>query len=191
MQGKKLCIPWCCFFPSRFLSSTWEIIVFFQSASVSHSVMSNSLRPARPLCLWNSPSKNTGVRSLSLLQGIFPTRGSNPGLLHWRQILYCLSHINFFLMWMTISQSKEKEETISGNWAILNVLSQNKVKFRSQWISAGLEGQYAYPITPEISNHLHWLPPHHKILHTRIFPAEAGRLWLIFSELGAQQRREF
>ena len=30
--------------------------------------------------------------SLSLLQGIFPTQGSNPGLPHWRQILYHLSH---------------------------------------------------------------------------------------------------
>ena len=35
---------------------------------------------------------NTGVGSLSLLQGIFPTQGSNPGLLHCRQILSQLSH---------------------------------------------------------------------------------------------------
>ena len=41
---------------------------------------------------WNSPSQNTGVSSLSLLQGIFPTQGSNPGFLHGRQILYQLSH---------------------------------------------------------------------------------------------------
>ena len=40
----------------------------------------------------DSPGKNTGVGSHSLLQGIFPTRGSNPGLLHCRQILYHLSH---------------------------------------------------------------------------------------------------
>jgi len=32
------------------------------------------------------------VGSLSLLQGIFPKQGSNPGLLHYRQILYQLSH---------------------------------------------------------------------------------------------------
>ena len=36
--------------------------------------------------------KNTGVGSLSLLQGIFPTQGSNPGLPHCRQTLYQLSH---------------------------------------------------------------------------------------------------
>ena len=40
---------------------------------------------------WNSPGQNTGVRSLSLLQGIFPTQGSNPGLPHCIQILYQLS----------------------------------------------------------------------------------------------------
>ena len=41
---------------------------------------------------WNSPGQNTGVGSLSLLQGIFPTQGSNPGLLYCRQILYQLRH---------------------------------------------------------------------------------------------------
>jgi len=38
------------------------------------------------------PSKNTGVSSLSLLQGIFPIQRSNPGLLHCRWVLYQLSH---------------------------------------------------------------------------------------------------
>ena len=41
---------------------------------------------------WNSPGQNTGVCSLSLLQGIFPTLGLNPGLPHCRWILYQLSH---------------------------------------------------------------------------------------------------
>ena len=40
----------------------------------------------------DSLGKNTGVGSLSLLQGIFPTQGWNPGLPHCRQILYRLSH---------------------------------------------------------------------------------------------------
>jgi len=39
----------------------------------------------------DSPGRNTGVGSLSLLQGIFPTQGSSPGLPHWRWILHCLS----------------------------------------------------------------------------------------------------
>ena len=40
---------------------------------------------------WTSPGQNTAVGSLSL-RGIFPAQGSNPGLLHCRQILYQLSH---------------------------------------------------------------------------------------------------
>ena len=43
------------------------------------------------LCPWDSPGKNTGVGSDSLLQGIFPTKGLNSGLLYCRQILYYLS----------------------------------------------------------------------------------------------------
>ena len=64
-----------------------------ESENVSCSVMSDSLQPhglqpARFLCPWNSSGANSGVGSCSLLQGIFPTQGSNPGLLHCRQILY-------------------------------------------------------------------------------------------------------
>ena len=51
-----------------------------------------SLQPHGLYSPWNSPGRNTGVGSHSLLQGIFPTQGSNPGLLHCRQILYQLSH---------------------------------------------------------------------------------------------------
>ena len=40
----------------------------------------------------DSSGKNTGVGCCALLQGIFPTQGSNPGLLHCKWILYHLSH---------------------------------------------------------------------------------------------------
>ena len=49
--------------------------------SESCSVMSKSLQPHGLYSPWNSPGQNTGVGSLSLLQGIFPTQGLNPGLL--------------------------------------------------------------------------------------------------------------
>ena len=54
--------------------------------------MSDSLQPNGLYSPWNSPGQNTGVGSRSLLQGIFPTQGLNPGLPHCRQILYQLSH---------------------------------------------------------------------------------------------------
>ena len=53
--------------------------------------MSNSFWPHglySPYC----PGQNTGVGNLSLLQVIFPTQGSNPGLPHCRQIVYQVSH---------------------------------------------------------------------------------------------------
>ena len=54
---------------------------------VSDSVQYYGLEPARLLCLWDSPGKNTGVDCLALLQGFFPTQGPNLGLfyfLHWQ-----------------------------------------------------------------------------------------------------------
>ena len=65
---------------------------FYKVKSESHSVMSNSLQPHGLYCPWNSPGQNTGVSSLSLLQGIFPTQGSNPGPPLCRWILSQLSH---------------------------------------------------------------------------------------------------
>ena len=60
--------------------------------SKNHSVMSDSLRPHGLYSPWNSPGQNTRVGSLSLLQWIFLTQGSNRGLLYCRRILYQPSH---------------------------------------------------------------------------------------------------
>ena len=69
------------------------------------SVVSSSLRPyglkaARLLCPWDYPGKNTGVVCHFLLQGIFPTQGSNPHLLHvlhWQVDSLPLSHLGSLL----------------------------------------------------------------------------------------------
>ena len=45
----------------------------------------------------DSPGKNTEVGCHALLQGIFPTQGSNLGLPHSRQTLYHLSHLDTIL----------------------------------------------------------------------------------------------
>ena len=60
--------------------------------SESRLVRSNSLQPHGLYSPWNSPGQNTGVGSLSLLQGIFPTQESNRGFLHCRRILNQLSY---------------------------------------------------------------------------------------------------
>ena len=62
------------------------------NGSESRSVMPNSFPPHGLHSPWSSPGRNTGVGSLSLLQGIFPTQGSNPGLPHGGRILYQLSY---------------------------------------------------------------------------------------------------
>ena len=74
---------------------TWQVHTMTlptESENESQSVVSNSLWPHGRYSPWNSPGQITRVGSLSLLQGIFPTQGSNPGLPHCRQILYQLSH---------------------------------------------------------------------------------------------------
>ena len=63
-----------------------------QRESESCSVMSDFLQLHGQYRSWNSLGQNTGVGSLSLLQGIFWTQGSNPGLPCCRWILYKLSH---------------------------------------------------------------------------------------------------
>ena len=72
------------------------LLFMYFTVCVNHSVVSDplwlhGLQPPRLLCAWNCPGKNTGVGCHSLLQGIFSSHGSKPGLLHCGQILYCLS----------------------------------------------------------------------------------------------------
>ena len=80
------------------LSHLGSPFIYLLPLLLSRSVVSNflqphGLQPARFLCPWDSPGKNTGVGCHFLLQGIFPTQGSNLGLPHCRQMLYLLSGI--------------------------------------------------------------------------------------------------
>ena len=75
------------------------------------AVVVNSLRsrePTRLLCLWDFTGKNTGVGGHFLLQGIFVTQGSNLGLLHCRQTLYCLSHQGSLSWWCHLQLKMSK-----------------------------------------------------------------------------------
>ena len=101
-----------------------------QSESVIHEsegrpVTSNFLQPHGLYSPWNSPGQNTGVGSLSLLQGIFPTQGSNPGIPQCRQILYQLSHKESprILGWVAYpfsSGSGADPATQESNWGLLH-----------------------------------------------------------------------
>ena len=69
---------------------------------VSDSLRPHGLQPTRLLCPWDSPGKNTGVGCHFLLQGIFPTQGSNLwllSLLHWQARSLSLSHQMYVCMY--------------------------------------------------------------------------------------------
>ena len=73
-------------------SRAWHTCVCAQSLQSCPTLWeskSHGLQPARLLCPWGSPSKNTAVGNHALLQGIFPTQGSNSCLMHCRRILDC------------------------------------------------------------------------------------------------------
>ena len=121
-----------------------------QSKSVIHEsesrpVMSNFLRPHGLYSPWNSPSQNTGVGSLSLLQGIFPTQGSNPGLSHYRQIFLPAE-----------PQGKPKNTGVVSlsilQWIFLTQESKpGSPAFRVDSLPAELSGKpqlYIYPLFP-------------------------------------------
>ena len=74
--------------------------------------MSDSLQPHGLYGLWNSPDQNIRVSSVSLLQGIFPTQESNPGLPQFWQILYQLSHKGNQYMKPRLKKKKKKKKKL-------------------------------------------------------------------------------
>ena len=88
------CISCSSWIAGRFFTAepTGKPTGYITLKSENHSVVSDSLQPHGLCSPWNSPGQNTGVSSLSLLQWIRPTQGSNPGLPHCRWILYQLSY---------------------------------------------------------------------------------------------------
>ena len=82
------------YFWNYFRVRTQVPLIHYWKWKWSHSVVSNSLRPYGPRLLrpQNFLGTRTRVGCHFLLQGIFLTQGLNPGLLHCRQMLYCLSY---------------------------------------------------------------------------------------------------
>ena len=99
-------------------------------AANSWTQLSNWTELTRLYNPWNSLGQNTGMGSLSLLQGIFPTQKSNWGLLHCRRILYQLSyqldhpldhqkHNRKTSISALVTMSKPLTVWITTNWKIL------------------------------------------------------------------------
>ena len=96
--------------------------------SESLLVVSASLQPHGLHSPWNSLGQNTRVGSLSLLQEIFPTQGSNPGLPPCRRILYRLSHQGNLRMpeWVAFSRGSSQPRNWTGVSYIAGKFFTNK-----------------------------------------------------------------
>ena len=126
--------------------------------------MSDSLRPHGP---WNSPGQNTGVGSLSLLQGNFPTQGSNPGLLHCRQVLYQLSNKGSarILEWVAYPFSSGSSQPrnwtrvscIAGGFFTTELSGKHKCLVNIGWMNEQLN-QYAPKYVTWVLKHWSWFP---------------------------------
>ena len=93
----RITLSWSPYYLRDYLKVDWlgrELRIERHSIDLGGSppLRPHGLQPTRLLYPWNSPGRNIGVVYHFLLQGIFPTQGSNLGLLHCRQILYRLSH---------------------------------------------------------------------------------------------------
>ena len=91
---------------------------------------------------WNSPGQNTGAGTLSLLQVIFPTQGSNPGLSHCRQILYQLSHkgsprilewVAYPLLWWIFPAQESNQGLLHCRWILYQLSYQGSFFRKERW----------------------------------------------------------
>ena len=89
VAGSNRCLSSVCFPPASRAAPQPRILPFYE---VKVAQLCLTLWPHGLYSPWNSSGQNTGVGSLSLLQGIFPTQEYNPGLPHCRWILIQLSH---------------------------------------------------------------------------------------------------
>ena len=89
----------------------------------------------------NSPGKNIGVVCHALLQGIFPTQGSNSGLLHCRRILYHLSHQGSLRILEWIAYPFSHGYSQSRNWTRVSCISGG---FFTSWATSEA---HIYPMT--------------------------------------------
>ena len=100
--------------------------------------MSKSLQTHGLYSPWNSPGQNTGAGSLSLFQGIFPTQGSNPGLLHCRGTFYQLNdqgspRILEWVVYLFSSRSSWSQESSQGLLNCRRILYQLSYQGSATW----------------------------------------------------------
>ena len=119
--------------------------------------MSSCLWPHGLYRPWESLGQNTGMGSLSLLQGILPTQGSNPGLPHCRRILYQLSHQGSEWVQFSSVQSLSRVRLWATPWIAARQASLSITNSRSSFRLNSIES--VIPSSHLILCHLLLLPP--------------------------------
>ena len=140
---------------------------------VKVKVIYGSLQPHGLHSPWNSLGQNTGVVSLSLLQGIFPTQGSNSGLPRCRRILYQLSHRGSPLCgelcvgemkWYDVWGQENRKEGKEGG--ANHILKQNKQKSKGDRLNKCDSSviQSCPTLCDPMNRSTPGLPVHHQLL---------------------------
>ena len=87
--------------------------------------MDSNLQPTKLLCPLDFLGKHTGMGCHSLLQGIFLMQKLNPGLLHCRQILSCLSNQVFLFSYNYLKRSCDlKKEVMNSMVTVINNITR-------------------------------------------------------------------
>ena len=114
---------------------------------------------------WNSPAQNTGMGSLSLLQGIFPTQGLNLGLPHCRKILYQLSQKGSPRILEWVAYPFCSRFSWPRNWTRVSCTSG---RFFSNWASVQFSSvaQLCLTLCDPMNCSIPGLPVHHQLLES-------------------------
>ena len=139
-------------------------------------LLSDSLQPHGLYSPWNSTGQNTGVGSLSLLQGIFPTQGLNPGLTHCRGVIDQLRHKGSprILEWVAYSFSSRSSQPRSGTG-----VSCIAGRFFTSWaIREARITQRYYTIINCIPHTVHFITVTHLFCNWKFVPLNIPPLFL-------------
>ena len=135
-----------------------HLLLFFSHKVMSDSLWPHGLQPARLLCLWDSPGKNTGVGCHFLLQGIFPTQGSNlnqslalagrffptapPGKpqLHLLAFILNMKSSQAWWQWSNKMQTKKTDELTALLYTNWNFTSGKKKEVKTTDVNASVPG---------------------------------------------------
>ena len=173
--GSSMFIPFT-YFSSLSLKRTRSV----SCSDVSDSLRPHRLQPARTLCPWDSPGKNSGVGCHGLLQ-IFPAQGWNQGLLCCRQILYCLSY-------------RKSKKNLSGCFShnhvtLFPTIRPLKSSYFASWTRAQLESDTVQCMFQEIngavmdSGLFQKLVKTQRVINKHHSSCHSSHLWVRISEL--------